>query len=46
MKDGVKDVKESKPCRNDHENQYVHADQNGNIWQFCTGCDRKLWVRS
>lgn len=45
MKYEAKDVKESKPCKNDHINQYVEIDKKGKTWQKCYGCDRQLVVR-
>lgn len=45
MKNEPKDVKESKPCKNDHINQFTEVDKKGIVWQECCGCDRKLFVR-
>lgn len=40
-----KDVIESKPCKNEHLNQYIETDDKRKVWQLCYGCDRKLLVR-
>lgn len=40
-----KDVLDPKPCKNDHTNQFTEMDRDGIVWQYCFGCDRKLFVR-
>ncbi len=39
------DTPESETCKNGHKYQWVVVDTNGHHWQYCTGCDRKLFVR-
>lgn len=41
----AKDVKEAETCGKGHLAQYIEADAAGRVWQYCTGCDRKLSVR-
>lgn len=45
MKNEPKDVKELKPCKDNHRFQWTEKDRKGEVWQYCVGCDRKLTVR-
>jgi hypothetical protein len=45
MKYEAGDVKESKPCKNDHAEQYIKNNKKGTLVQYCKRCDRQLKVR-
>jgi len=46
MKIEPEDCLDPNPCKKNHRLQWVVRDRLKRVWQFCLGCNRKLFVRN